>query len=133
MFIRPSASRSPSSSWPRCPINISAPKSEEKLASAMSRNDIVFQLNPKEGAFYGPKIEIYVPDALKRKWQVATIQLDYNLPERFDLTYTTSAGSAARPVIIHRAILGSLERFIGVLLEHTGGVLPFWLAPEQIR
>jgi len=107
--------------------------SEEKLASAMRRNDIVFQLNPKEGAFYGPKIEIYVPDALKRKWQVATIQLDYNLPERFDLTYTTSAGSNARPVMIHRAILGSLERFIGVLLEHTGGVLPFWLAPEQIR
>ena len=107
--------------------------SEEKLASAMSRNDIAFQLNPKEGAFYGPKIEIYVPDALKRKWQVATIQLDYNLPERFDLTYTTNAGIDARPVMIHRAILGSLERFIGVLLEHTGGVLPFWLAPEQIR
>src|SRR4029077_6085652 len=75
--------------------------SEEKLASAMRRNDIIFQLNPKEGAFYGPKIEIYVPDALKRKWQVATIQLDYNLPERFDLTYTTSAGSNARPVMIH--------------------------------
>jgi threonyl-tRNA synthetase len=107
--------------------------SEAKLASAMRRNEIVFQLNPKEGAFYGPKIEIYVPDALKRKWQVATIQLDYNLPERFDLTYTTSAGNDARPVMIHRAILGSLERFIGVLLEHTGGVLPFWLAPEQIR
>jgi threonyl-tRNA synthetase len=107
--------------------------SEEKLANAMSRNGIAFQLNPKEGAFYGPKIEIYVPDALKRKWQVATIQLDYNLPERFDLTYTTNAGNDARPVMIHRAILGSLERFIGVLLEHTGGVLPFWLAPEQIR
>ena len=107
--------------------------SEQKLASAMNRNDIVFHLNPKEGAFYGPKIEIYVPDALKRKWQVATIQLDYNLPERFDLTYTSSAGNDVRPVMIHRAILGSLERFIGVLLEHTGGVLPFWLAPEQIR
>jgi threonyl-tRNA synthetase len=107
--------------------------SEEKLAGAMRRNEIVFQLNPQEGAFYGPKIEIYVPDALKRKWQVATIQLDYNLPERFDLTYTTSAGTDARPVMIHRAILGSLERFIGVLLEHTAGVLPFWLAPEQIR
>jgi threonyl-tRNA synthetase len=107
--------------------------SEEKLASAMRRNDIAFALNPKEGAFYGPKIEIYVPDALKRKWQVATIQLDYNLPERFELNYTTTAGSEARPVMIHRAILGSLERFIGVLLEHTGGVLPFWLAPEQIR
>jgi threonyl-tRNA synthetase len=107
--------------------------SEEKLANALGRNDIEFQLNPKEGAFYGPKIEIYVPDALKRKWQVATIQLDYNLPERFDLTYATSTGHDARPVMIHRAILGSLERFIGVLLEHTGGVLPFWLAPEQIR
>ncbi|MBV8775374.1 MAG: threonine--tRNA ligase [Deltaproteobacteria bacterium] len=107
--------------------------SEAKLASAMRRNGIAFDLNPKEGAFYGPKIEIYVPDALKRKWQVATIQLDYNLPERFDLTYTTSGGTEARPVMIHRAILGSLERFIGVLLEHTGGVLPFWLAPEQIR
>jgi threonyl-tRNA synthetase len=107
--------------------------SEEKLAKAMGRNQIAFEINPREGAFYGPKIEIYVPDALKRKWQVATIQLDYNLPERFDLNYTTSAGTEARPVMIHRAILGSLERFIGVLLEHTGGVLPFWVAPEQVR
>jgi threonyl-tRNA synthetase len=107
--------------------------SEEQLANAMHRNDISFEINPKEGAFYGPKIEVYVADALKRKWQVATIQLDYNLPERFNLHYTTSAGTEARPVMIHRAILGSLERFIGVLLEHTGGVLPFWLAPEQVR
>jgi threonyl-tRNA synthetase len=107
--------------------------SEEKLANAMRRNEIAFDINPKEGAFYGPKIEIYVPDALRRKWQVATIQLDYNLPERFGLSYTTSAGTEARPVMVHRAILGSLERFIGVLLEHTGGILPFWLAPEQMR
>ncbi|HUO06540.1 MAG TPA: threonine--tRNA ligase [Candidatus Binataceae bacterium] len=107
--------------------------SEAKLGSAMTRNGIKFDINPKEGAFYGPKIEIYVADALKRKWQVATIQLDYNLPERFDLKYATSAGTEARPVMIHRAILGSLERFIGVLIEHTGGVLPFWLAPEQAR
>jgi len=106
---------------------------EEQLANAMRRNAIAFELNPKEGAFYGPKIEIYVPDALKRKWQLATIQLDYNMPERFDLSYTTSAGGDARPVMIHRAILGSLERFIGVLIEHTGGVFPFWLAPEQAR
>ncbi len=106
---------------------------EGKLADAMRRNEIPFDLNPGEGAFYGPKIEIYVPDALKRKWQVATIQLDYFLPERFDLSYTTSAGTRERPVMIHRAILGSLERFIGVLIEHTGGVLPFWLAPEQAR
>ncbi|HVN64821.1 MAG TPA: threonine--tRNA ligase [Candidatus Binataceae bacterium] len=107
--------------------------SEAKLGNAMSRNEIKYDINPKEGAFYGPKIEIYVADALKRKWQVATIQLDYNLPERFDLKYATSAGTEARPVMIHRAILGSLERFIGVLIEHTGGVLPFWLAPEQVR
>src|SRR5271170_4658052 len=106
---------------------------EEMLANAMRRNEIEFEVNPGEGAFYGPKIEIYVPDALKRKWQLATIQLDYNMPERFDLSYTTSAGTEARPVMIHRAILGSLERFIGVLIEHTGGILPFWLAPEQVR
>jgi len=106
---------------------------EEMLAKAMRRNEIPFEVNPREGAFYGPKIEIYVPDALKRKWQVATIQLDYNLPERFGLTYTAPSGTEQRPVIIHRAILGSLERFIGVLIEHTGGVLPFWLAPEQAR
>jgi threonyl-tRNA synthetase len=107
--------------------------SEEKLANAMRRNEVAFEINPKEGAFYGPKIEIYVPDAVKRKWQLATIQLDYNLPERFDLKYTSSAGVEERPVMIHRAILGSLERFIGVLIEHTGGNLPFWLAPEQVR
>jgi threonyl-tRNA synthetase len=107
--------------------------SEEKLANALARNHISYEINPKEGAFYGPKIEFYVPDALKRKWQLATIQLDYNLPERFELSYTASDGAERRPVMIHRAILGSLERFIGVLLEHTGGVLPFWLAPEQAR
>ena len=108
-------------------------KREEVLGGAMRRNGFDFELNPGEGAFYGPKIEIYVPDALKRKWQVATIQLDFNMPERFDLEYATSAGTQARPVMIHRAVLGTLERFIGVLLEHTGGVLPFWLAPEQVR
>ncbi len=106
---------------------------EEVLAGAMQRNGFSFELNPGEGAFYGPKIEIYVPDALKRKWQVATIQLDFNMPERFGLEFTTSAGTEARPVMIHRAVLGTLERFIGVLLEHTAGVLPFWLAPEQVR
>jgi threonyl-tRNA synthetase len=107
--------------------------SEAQLGNAMRRNDIAFEINPGEGAFYGPKIEIYVPDALKRKWQLATIQLDYNMPERFALSYIASSGIEERPVMIHRAILGSLERFIGVLLEHTGGVMPFWLAPEQAR
>jgi len=108
-------------------------EAEAKLGNAMGRNEIKFEINPKEGAFYGPKIEIYVSDALKRRWQVATIQLDYFLPERFGLSYTSSAGTEERPVMIHRAILGSVERFIGVLIEHTGGVLPLWLAPEQAR
>src|SRR5229473_1752790 len=108
-------------------------ESEDTLGKSLERNGFAYEINPGEGAFYGPKIEIYVPDALKRKWQLATIQLDYNMPEGFDLTFTTSAGTQARPAMIHRAILGSLERFIGVLLEHTGGVLPFWLAPEQAR
>ena len=106
---------------------------EKRLGDSLTRNGFKWEINPGEGAFYGPKIEIYVPDALKRKWQVATIQLDYAAPERFGLTYTASSGAEEHPVVIHRAILGSLERFIGVLIEHTGGVLPFWLAPEQVR
>jgi threonyl-tRNA synthetase len=107
--------------------------SEAILCEALTRNGFAYEINPGEGAFYGPKIEIYVPDALKRRWQLATIQLDYNMPENFDLTFTNAASAEERPAMIHRAILGSLERFIGVLLEHTGGVLPFWLAPEQAR
>lgn len=106
---------------------------EARLGNSLTRNGFAWEINPGEGAFYGPKIEIYVPDALKRKWQVATIQLDYAARERFDLKYAASSGAEERPVVIHRAILGSLERFIGVLIEHTGGVLPFWLAPEQVR
>ncbi len=106
---------------------------EKVLGDALTKNGMGWAINPGEGAFYGPKIEFYVPDALKRKWQLATIQLDFNMPERFGLTYTMAAGNEARPIMIHRAILGSLERFIGVLIEHHGGVLPFWLAPEQVR
>jgi threonyl-tRNA synthetase len=107
--------------------------SEAILCDALTRNGLAYEINPGEGAFYGPKIEIYVPDALKRRWQLATIQVDYNMPEAFGLTFTNPSSAEERPVMIHRAILGSLERFIGVLLEHTGGVLPFWLAPEQAR
>jgi len=107
--------------------------SEAILCDALTRNGLAYEINPGEGAFYGPKIEIYVPDALKRRWQLATIQLDYNMPENFGLTFTNPSSAEERPVMIHRAILGSLERLIGVLLEHTGGVLPFWLAPEQAR
>jgi threonyl-tRNA synthetase len=92
-----------------------------------------YTINPGDGAFYGPKIDFIVKDALKRSWQLSTIQLDFNLPERFDLAYTAADNSAKRPVMIHRAVLGSLERFIGVLTEHVGGAFPFWLAPIQAR
>jgi threonyl-tRNA synthetase len=94
---------------------------------------VEYELNPGEGAFYGPKIDFDVKDALGRDWQLATIQLDFTLPERFDLSYVDNDGEEKRPVMIHRAILGSLERFYGVMLEHFGGDLPPWLAPEQVR
>jgi threonyl-tRNA synthetase len=98
-----------------------------------SRDDVSFTVKEGEGAFYGPKIDFDVADALGRAWQLATIQLDFQMPERFDLTYIDSDGEERRPVMIHRAILGSLERFYGVMLEHFGGDLPPWLAPEQVR
>jgi threonyl-tRNA synthetase len=97
------------------------------------RPGVDYEMNPGEGAFYGPKIDFDVHDALGRSWQLATIQLDFQMPERFELTYVESDGSERRPVMIHRAILGSLERFYGVMLEHFGGDLPPWLAPEQAR
>ncbi len=97
------------------------------------RQDLDYTVKPGEGAFYGPKIDFDVHDALGRSWQLATIQLDFQMPERFDLTYVDSDGCEKRPVMIHRAILGSLERFYGVMLEHFGGDLPPWLAPEQAR
>jgi threonyl-tRNA synthetase len=107
---------------------------ERVLAACLdARNEVDYTLNPGEGAFYGPKIDFDVKDALGRSWQLATIQLDFNLPERFDLSYIDSEGASRRPVMIHRAILGSLERFYGVMLEHFGGDLPPWLAPEQAR
>jgi threonyl-tRNA synthetase len=97
------------------------------------RQDLNYTVKPGEGAFYGPKIDFDVHDALGRSWQLATIQLDFQMPERFDLTYVDSDGSEKRPVMIHRAILGSLERFYAVMLEHFGGDLPPWLAPEHAR
>ncbi|MEJ2188803.1 MAG: threonine--tRNA ligase, partial [Acidobacteriota bacterium] len=98
-----------------------------------AREDVSFAVNPGEGAFYGPKIDFDVHDALGRSWQLATIQLDFQMPARFDLKYVDSDGSEKQPVMIHRAILGSLERFYGVMLEHFGGDLPPWLSPEQAR
>jgi threonyl-tRNA synthetase len=107
---------------------------ERVLAACLdARGEVDYTLNPGEGAFYGPKIDFDVKDALGRSWQLATIQLDFTLPERFDLSYIDSEGVSRRPVMIHRAILGSLERFYGVMLEHFGGDLPPWLAPEQAR
>jgi threonyl-tRNA synthetase len=97
------------------------------------RDDISFTIKQGEGAFYGPKIDFDVADAMGRSWQLATIQLDFQMPERFELSYIDSDGAEQRPVMIHRAILGSLERFYGVMLEHFAGDLPPWLAPEQVR
>jgi len=91
-----------------------------------------YQIDPGGGVFYGPKIDIKIKDCLGREWQCTTIQVDFNLPERFDLTYVDRKGKKRRPIMIHRALLGSIERFIGVLLENYGGALPLWLSPEQI-
>ncbi len=98
-----------------------------------ARDDVTFTVKEGEGAFYGPKIDFDVSDAMGRAWQLATIQLDFQMPERFDLSYIDADGVEQRPVMIHRAILGSLERFYGVMLEHFAGDLPPWLAPEQLR
>jgi threonyl-tRNA synthetase len=91
-----------------------------------------YAYNPGEGAFYGPKIEFVLRDAIGREWQCGTLQVDLNLPERLGATYVGEDGNRHTPVLLHRAIFGSLERFIGILLEHYAGVLPFWLAPLQI-
>jgi threonyl-tRNA synthetase len=108
-------------------------KAEAALGQALTKESMEYQINPGDGAFYGPKIDFVVLDALKRGWQLATIQLDFNLPERFDLVYTASAGTEERPVMIHRALLGSIERFMGILIEHCAGAFPLWLAPVQLR
>ena len=108
-------------------------RAEDSLAQSLKKEGIAYQVNPGDGAFYGPKIDFVVLDALRRGWQLATIQLDFSMPERFDLSYVTPGGTEARPVIIHRAILGSIERFMGILIEHCAGALPVWLAPVQVR
>ena len=107
-------------------------KAEASLAVALDANGLEYEVKEKDGAFYGPKIDINIKDALNRDWQIATIQLDYNLPERFDLTYEGSDGQKHKPVVIHRAIFGSFERFIGLLIEHYAGNFPLWLAPIQV-
>jgi threonyl-tRNA synthetase len=104
---------------------------EASLQSALDGAGIKYQINPGDGAFYGPKIDFVVRDSLRRKWQLGTIQLDFSMPGRFGLEYIGADGQKHTPVMIHRAILGSFERFIGVLIEHTAGKFPLWLAPQQ--
>ncbi|TVQ40210.1 MAG: threonine--tRNA ligase [Wenzhouxiangella sp.] len=107
-------------------------KLEGALKGAIDAMGLEYTYNPGEGAFYGPKIEFVLRDAIGRDWQCGTLQVDLNLPERFDATYRTSDGGEQRPVMLHRALLGSLERFTGILLEHYSGNLPLWLAPVQL-
>ena len=103
----------------------------QSLANALKTRGLDYDLDEGGGAFYGPKIDVKIKDALGRSWQCTTVQFDFNLPERFDLTYQGSDGSQHRPYMVHRAILGSIERFLGVLIEHYGGAFPLWLAPVQ--
>ena len=107
-------------------------KSEKALADACVHAGKEYKVNPGDGAFYGPKLDFHIKDSLGREWQCGTIQLDMNLPERFDLSYVESDGSKARPVMLHRVIFGSIERFIGILIEHFAGHFPTWLAPTQV-
>jgi len=107
-------------------------RAEAALQEQLEASGKPWKLNPGDGAFYGPKIDFHVEDALGRTWQLATCQLDFVLPERFDLTYQDEEDKACRPVVIHVAMYGSFERFLAVLIEHTGGAFPFWLHPEQV-
>ncbi|MGB5478927.1 MAG: threonine--tRNA ligase [Thermoanaerobaculia bacterium] len=122
LSTRPAKSMGTAEMWERA---------EAALDGALRENNIDFSVNPGEGAFYGPKIDFHVNDALGREWQLGTVQLDYQMPERFDLTYVGSDSAEHRPVMIHRAMLGSVERFLGILIEHVAGAFPVWLAPVQ--
>ncbi|HEX4962079.1 MAG TPA: threonine--tRNA ligase [Thermoanaerobaculia bacterium] len=106
-------------------------KAEAALARALESRSIPFQVNPGDGAFYGPKIDFHVKDALGRSWQLGTVQLDYQMPQRFGLKYVAADGAEHQPVMIHRAMLGSVERFLAILIEQTAGAFPLWLAPVQ--
>jgi threonyl-tRNA synthetase len=108
-------------------------RAEAALEAALKRHEMEYVVSPGEGTFYGPKIDLHMTDSLGRSWQMGTIQLDYQMPVRFDLTYFGADNAEHHPVVIHRALLGSLERFTGILIEHYAGAFPFWLAPVQIR
>ena len=107
-------------------------KAQASIKNALEKTGYDYEVDEGGGAFYGPKIDIKIKDAIGRLWQCSTIQFDFNLPERFDISYVDSTGKKARPYMIHRALLGSLERFVGVLLEHYAGALPLWLSPVQV-
>jgi threonyl-tRNA synthetase len=108
-------------------------EAENNLEKALTDAGLNYKINEGDGAFYGPKIDVKVKDAIGRQWQLATIQLDFQLPQRFELHYTETDGSQKTPVVIHRALLGSLERFMGVIIEHYSGIFPLWLSPVQIK
>jgi len=103
----------------------------QALKDALDKKGLPYDINEGDGAFYGPKIDVKIKDAIGRSWQCATIQCDFNLPERFDIHYIGSDGERHRPVMLHRVILGSIERFIGVLIEHFAGAFPVWISPVQ--
>ena len=105
---------------------------ENSLAHALEKHGYAYEINPGEGAFYGPKLEFILKDAIGREWQCGTIQVDMNLPERFDISYIGEDGEKHRPVMLHRALFGSIERFLGILIEHHAGKLPLWLSPLQV-
>jgi threonyl-tRNA synthetase len=106
-------------------------RAEEALKNALDARGLEYEHNPGDGAFYGPKVDMHMTDSLGRSWQLGTVQLDYSMPERFELTYTGADNKEHRPVMIHRALFGSYERFIGIMIEHYGGEFPLWLAPVQ--
>jgi len=103
------------------------------LKAALAHKGIDFKINEGDGAFYGPKIDFHIRDCLKRSWQLGTIQLDFSMPQRFELTYVDEDNTEKTPVMIHRAVLGSFERFLGILIEHYAAAMPVWLSPEQVR
>ena len=108
-------------------------QAQASLRRALEAEKLNYEVDEGGGAFYGPKIDLHVKDALGRSWQLTTIQFDFNLPERFDMTYVGEDGTEHRPYMVHRALLGSLERFFGILVEHYAGAFPVWLCPEQVR
>ena len=107
-------------------------KAEKDLEEALKKKKLKYSLKPQDGAFYGPKIDVHIKDSLDREWQLATVQLDFHMPDAFDLKFVSQDGKFEKPVMIHRAILGSFERYIGILTEHFQGAFPLWLSPVQV-